>query len=209
MRQIARREDIRDLILDAVDVLLAKFGYKKMTMDDVARQVGIGKGTIYLHFPGKEELILSHIDRIADRIVAKLREIAGSSDSPDRRIRKMLVHRVLFRFDSVAHYSQNLSDLLSSVRTSLLTRREAHFEKEAAVLEDVLREGARIGSLECSDPRTTSFVLIQSTNSLLPFNLSARELGRREEVEDQVSRIADLLIKGLLPCPSRPASWTR
>jgi AcrR family transcriptional regulator len=209
MRQIARREDIRDLILDAVDVLLAKFGYKKMTMDDVARQVGIGKGTIYLHFPGKEELILSHIDRIADRIVAKLREIAGSSDSPDRRIRKMLAHRVLFRFDSVAHYCQNLSDLLSSVRTSLLTRREGHFEKEAAVFEDVLREGARLGTLDCPDPRTTSFVLIQSTNSLLPFSLSARELGRREELEDQVGRIADLLIKGLLPCPSRPASWTR
>jgi AcrR family transcriptional regulator len=209
MRQIARREDIRELILDAVDVLLAKFGYKKMTMEDVARQVGIGKGTIYLHFPGKEELILSHIDRIADRIVAKLREIAGSSDSPDRRIGKMLVHRVLSRFDSVVHYSQNLSDLLSSVRTALLTLREAHFEKEAAVIEDVLREGARLGSLECPDPRTTSFVLIQGTNSLLPFSLSARELGRREEVEDQVTRIADLLIKGLLPCPSRPASWTR
>jgi AcrR family transcriptional regulator len=209
MRQIARREDIRDLILDAVDVLLAKYGYKKMTMDDVARQVGIGKGTIYLHFPGKEELILSHIDRIADRIVAKLREIAGSSESPERRIRKMLIHRVLFRFDSVTHYSRNLSDLLSSVRAALLTRREGHFEKEAAVLEDVLREGARLGSLECADPRTTSFVLIQSTNSLLPFSLSARELGRREDVEDQVSRIADLLIKGLLPCPSRPVSWTR
>lgn len=209
MRQIARREDIRDLILDAVDVLLAKFGYKKMTMDDVARQVGIGKGTIYLHFPGKEELILSHIDRIAERLVGRLTEIAGSFDSPDRRIRKMLVLRVLFRFDSVAHYSQNLNDLLSSVRTGLITRREKHFEKEAGVLEDVLREGARLGSLECPDPLTTSRVLVQSTNSLLPFNLTARELGRREEVEDQAGRIADLLIKGLLPCPSRPASWTR
>ena len=209
MRQVARRKDIRDLILDAVDVLLAKFGYKKMTMDDVARQVGIGKGTIYLHFPGKEELILSHIDRIAERLVGRLTEIAGSFDSPDRRIRKMLILRVLFRFDSVAHYSQNLSDLLSSIRLALLARREEHFEKEAAVLEDVLREGARLGSLECPDPLTTSRVLVQSTNSLLPFNLSVRELGRREEVEDQVGRIADLLIKGLLPCPSRPASWTR
>jgi AcrR family transcriptional regulator len=209
MRQIARREDIRDLILDAVDVLLAKYGYKKMTMEDVARQVGIGKGTVYLHFPGKEELILSHIDRIAERLVGRLREIAGSSDSPDRRIRKMLVLRVLFRFDSVVHYSQNLNDLLSSVRTGMLCRREKHFGKEAEVLEDVLREGARLGTLECADPRTASFVLVQSTNSLLPFNLSARELGRREEVEDQVGRVADLLIKGLLPCPSRPASWTR
>jgi AcrR family transcriptional regulator len=209
MRQIARRVDIRDLILDAVDGLLARYGYKKMTMEDVARQVGIGKGTIYLHFASKEDLVLAHIDRIAETVVRKLHEVAASPDSPDRRLHRMLVLRVLHRFDSVAHYSQNLSDLLSSVRTALLTRREGYFEKEAAILEDVIREGARLGSLECADPRTTSFILVQSTNSLLPFNLSARELGRREELEDQVGRIADLLIKGLLACPSRPASWTR
>lgn len=209
MRQIARREDIRDLILDAVDVLLGKYGYKKMTMDDVASQVGIGKGTIYLHFQGKDDLVLAHIDRIAERVVARLSEIAASSEAPERRLNKMLAARVLVRFDSVAHYSQNLSDLLSSVRAALLARREAHFDQEAAVLEDVLREGARTGALDCPDPQATTRVLIQSTNSLLPFNLSARELGRREEVEAQVTRIADLLMKGLLPCPSRPASWTR
>jgi AcrR family transcriptional regulator len=209
MRQIARRIDIRELILDAVDGLLARYGYKKMTMEDVARQVGIGKGTIYLHFPSKEELVLAHIDRIAETVVRKLHEVAASPDSPDRRLHRMLVLRVLHRFDSVAHYSQSLGDLLSSVRAPLLVRRQAYFEKEAGVFEDVLREGARFGALDCPDPRATSFVLIQSTNSLLPFNLSVRELGRREEVEDEVGRIADLLIKGLLPCPSRPASWTR
>ena len=209
MRTIAKQDNIRDLILDAVDVLLAKFGYRKMTMDDVARQVGIGKGTIYLHFPGKEELVLAHIDRIADRVIKGLEEAAASSDAPDRRLRRMLVLRVLVRFDSVVHYSQNLSDLLSSVRSALLSRRERHFEREAAVLESVLREGARLGALDCPDPRTTSFVLIRSTNSLLPFNLTARELGRREDIEDQAGRIADLLVKGLLTCPSRPASWTR
>jgi AcrR family transcriptional regulator len=209
MRQIARREDILDLILDAVDVLLAHFGYKKMTMEDVARQVGIGKGTIYLHFPSKEELVLAHIDRIGETVVRKLQELAGSPDPAERRLRRMLVLRVLHRFDSVAHYTQSLGDLLSSVRAPLLVRRQAYFEKEAAVFEDVLREGARLGALDCPDPRTTSLVLIQSTNSLLPFSLSPRELGRREELEDQVGRIADLLIKGLLPCPSRPAIWTR
>ena len=66
MGKIAKREDIRDLILDAVGGLLAAYGYGKMTMQDVARQVGIGKGTIYLHFPSKEELVLAHIDRIAE-----------------------------------------------------------------------------------------------------------------------------------------------
>ena len=153
MRQIAKRSDIRDLILDAVDALLAKYGYGKMTVEDVAKQVGIGKGTIYLHFPSKEELVLAHIDRIAERVIRQLQELAGSSDSFDRRLRRMLVVRVLHRFDSVAHYSRNLGDLLSSVRAPLLQRRQTYFEKEAAVFEGVLREGARSGSLDCPDPR--------------------------------------------------------
>lgn len=208
MRKIAQREDIRDLILDGVDILLARYGFKKMTMEDVARQVGIGKGTIYLHFPGKEELVLAHIDRIAEGVVKKLREIAGSSEAPDRRLRKMLVLRVLFRFDSVLHYSQNLNDLLSSVRTALLARRELHFENEAKVFAGVLEEGAKSGALDCPDPQATSRVLIQGTNSLLPFDLSVRELGQRGELEKQVTRIADLLIKGLIHRANRRRNST-
>jgi TetR/AcrR family fatty acid metabolism transcriptional regulator len=209
MRQTARRSDIRDLILDAVDTLLARYGYGKMTMEDVARQVGIGKGTIYLHFPSKEELVLSHIDRIAETVVRNLREQAASPDAIDRRLRRMLVLRVMVRFDGVAHYTQNLGDLLSSIRAALLARRQAYFGPEQAVLEDVLREGARSGAFDCPDPRTAAQALILSTNSLLPFNLSPSELGRREEVEEQAGRVADLLVKGLLMCPTRPASWTR
>ncbi len=209
MRHIARREDIRDLILDAVDALLARYGYQKMTMDDVARQVGIGKGTIYLHFLGKEDLILSHIDRIASRVAARLREIASLPAPPGQRLRAMLEARVLLRFDSVFHYSQNLSDLLSSVRTALLARRETYFKTEAGVFEKVLREGIRAGSLDCTDAKSAARVLVQCTNSLLPFSLSARELGQRKEVEAQVGSIADLLIRGLTPCPERSAPRKR
>jgi AcrR family transcriptional regulator len=201
MRQIARRDDIRDLILDAVDILLAKYGYKKMTMEDVARQVGIGKGTIYLHFLGKEELVLAHIDRIAERVVTGLLEIARSPGPPEERLSRMLVLRVLLRFDSVLHYSENLNDLLSSVRTALLARREVHFASEAKVFEEVLEEGARFGALDCHDPETTSRTLIQSTNSLLPFNLSARELGHRDELEEKVTHIAELVVAGLVHHP--------
>ena len=209
MRHIAGREDIEDLILDAVDVLLARFGYRKMTMEDVARQVGIGKGTIYLHFPGKEELILSHIDRIAARVAARLRDIAASPAPHLSRLREMLTARVLIRLDSVSHYSQSLSDLLASVRTAFLARREAYFRTEAKEFEAVLRDGVRAGTIDCPDPKTVSRVLVQCTNSLLPYSLSARELGRREEVQAEVGRIADLLIRGLAPCPKRPSRSKR
>ncbi|MGW2198666.1 helix-turn-helix domain-containing protein, partial [Streptosporangium sp. NPDC001682] len=38
-----------DRILDAAAELLVRLGYRKVTIDDIARLAGIGKGTVYLH----------------------------------------------------------------------------------------------------------------------------------------------------------------
>ena len=56
-------KEVREAILDATEQLLAQYGYKKIPIDDLAQEVGIGKGSIYLHFTSKEEIALSHIDR--------------------------------------------------------------------------------------------------------------------------------------------------
>ena len=95
MRAIAIREDIRDLILDATERLLIRYGYAKMTMDDLAQEVGVAKGTLYLHFPSKEEVVLSRIDRMVDRLIGELREIAASRREPVSKLREMLITRVL------------------------------------------------------------------------------------------------------------------
>ncbi len=198
MRAIATREDIRDLILDATDRLLARYGYKKMTMEDLAQEVGIGKGTIYLHFPSKEEVVLSHVDRIVERLKGQLTEIARRDAAPATRLREMLLARVLFRFDSVQHYTESLSDLLAALRPGLLTRRRRHFEEEAQIIADVLREGKRAGLFELRDALTTARTLLTATNALLPYSLSARELGKREDVAVETARVVDLLLYGLL-----------
>ena len=198
MRKVARRDDIRDLILDGVDSLLARYGYRKMTMDDLAREVGIGKGTTYLHFRGKEEVVLAHIDRIAARLLEKLGGIAAGPGSPEDKIREMLVTRVLYRFDSVSHYSQNLNDLLASVRKNLLARRQVHFDQEAETLAVVIGRGNETGVFECPEPLAAGRAMVWSTNSLLPFSLTPRELGAREEIAGRAAGIADLVLMGLV-----------
>ncbi len=61
-------ESMRDRILDATERLLGRLGYRKTTMDDIAAEAGVGRRTIYLHFPGKEEVALATIDRIVERL---------------------------------------------------------------------------------------------------------------------------------------------
>ncbi|HEX8498989.1 MAG TPA: TetR/AcrR family transcriptional regulator [Pyrinomonadaceae bacterium] len=201
MRATATREDIRDLILDATDRLLARYGYRKMTMDDLAQEVGIGKGTIYLHFPSKEEVVLSHVDRIVERLKAELLKVARGGGSPAARLRRMLVARVMYRFDSVQHYTESLSDLLAALRPGLLARRRRHFEEEAEVISEVLREGRRGGEFSFREARAAARTLLTATNALLPYSLSARELGSRAEVEAEAARVVEMLLAGLLARP--------
>jgi len=198
MRTAVLTVDTRDAILDAMERLLARYGYKKTTVDDLAREVGIGKGSIYLHFPSKEEVALCSIDRVVDRLLAKLQEIAGASGAVAERLREMLRTRVLFRFDSVRDYSQGLDDLFESLRPAYMARRHRYFEAERRVFAKVLAEGRRQGLLAFADATATADTLLLASNALLPYSLSPRELGERVDIEKRINRIADLLIHGLL-----------
>jgi AcrR family transcriptional regulator len=198
MAAIAPKEAVRDAILDATDRLLARFGYRKMTVEDISVEAGIGKGSVYLHFSSKEEVVLSHIDRIVDRLRDRLKEIGRADATAAERLRLMLLTRVLFRFDSIQHYTQSLNDLLAALRPGLLRRRALYFESEARIFAEVLTEGRQSGEFSFDDEHATAHALLQATNGLLPYSLSTTELGEREEVEQRAADVADLMLRGLL-----------
>jgi len=198
MKEATRQHTTRDAILDATDRLLTRYGYKKMTIDDLAQEVGIGKGSVYLHFTSKEEIALSHIDRIIERLKETLTKISEKKTPVDKRLHEMLIERVLFRFDSVQHYTQSLNELLGYLRPRLLDRRKRYFEQEAKIFAAVVKEGQAESKFIAGDPLDISNTLLVATNSLLPYSLSATELGERKELADQSRKTADLLIRGLL-----------
>ena len=198
MVAIATKSSVKDAILDSAERLLARFGYRKMTVEDIAVEAGIGKGTIYLHFNSKEELVLSHVDRLVDRLKNRLREIASSEEPASERVRSMLLTRVLFRFDSIQHYTQSLNDLLAALRPGLLARRAVYFEEEAQIFAAVLNDGARSDEFTFDDAHATAHALLQATNGLLPYSLSTRELGEREDVEQRTADVANLMLRGLV-----------
>ncbi|QUQ67200.1 TetR family transcriptional regulator [Kutzneria sp. CA-103260] len=58
------RDDERgERILDAAAELVLRWGYKRVTIEDVAKHAGIGKGTVYLHFRNRAELFVSVLVR--------------------------------------------------------------------------------------------------------------------------------------------------
>jgi AcrR family transcriptional regulator len=76
-------------IMDAASELLLKWGYGRVTIDDVAAHAGIGKGTVYLHYRTREELFFSVILREQESATSELIE-AVRHDS-----REALPHRLI------------------------------------------------------------------------------------------------------------------
>ena len=110
----------------------------------------------------------------------------------------MLLTRVLLRFDSVQHYTQNLNDLLADLRPKLLARRKNYFAEEAKIFAGVIEKGQKGGDFYAGNSLELAETFLLATNSLLPFSLSARELGERAEIEERTLQLANLLLKGLV-----------
>lgn len=197
MKDAVRQKTTRDAILDATDRLLTKYGYKKMTIDDLAQEVGIGKGSVYLHFSSKEEIGLAHVDRIVERLKVKLRQIAQRDVHVEERLRDMLLERVLFRFDSAQHYARSLDEMMSVLRPGLLERRKRYFEDEAQIFAELIEVGQNASNLIAGKALDIARTLLSATNSLLPFSLISVEFDDRKAIRDRTAKTADLLIRGL------------
>ncbi|MGZ3623688.1 MAG: TetR/AcrR family transcriptional regulator [Ktedonobacteraceae bacterium] len=57
------RQERADRILDAAVELILRWGYKKTTIDDIAKQSRVAKGTIYLHWKTREDLFMALLIR--------------------------------------------------------------------------------------------------------------------------------------------------
>ena len=193
----ALREDVRESILDAADRLFQHFGYKKTTVEDIATEAGVSRGTVYLYFKSKEEVALSWLARCNNMLRAKFQAIATESGSPAARVKAILFARVLLRFEAAQRYAQSVDDLFSALRPAVLSLRECTHEVEAEIIAGVLREGKQQGIFAFEDALMTARLLVTATNSLLPYSLSPRQLGEREELLSKLEGITALLLDGV------------
>jgi AcrR family transcriptional regulator len=86
-----RHDPNRQRIVEAARVHFFSHGFRSVTMDDLAEELGISKKTIYAHFPGKFDLLEAVLADKLTRVEATLREVmrAHPDDFP-ATLRKLL-----------------------------------------------------------------------------------------------------------------------
>lgn len=186
----------REQVLDAMDRLLVRYGYQKTTVDDLAAEAGIGKGTVYLYFDSKEHVALSCFDRFHERLMGRLNAIAESEKPSAVRIAEILEARSTLRVDYCSN-GTSIDDMLAALRKELLQRKERHHAAEAEVLRRVLEEGAQKGELPSCDFDAAAQCMVLATNAFLPYSLRVTQLGTTEEIRKKIRQMAVLLVSGL------------
>src|SRR5260221_1987515 len=76
----------RQSIQQAVIRLMCREGLKSVTMERVAQEVGIAKGTVYLHYRDKQQLLDDGKESDLAPMIAKLYEVFACQSSPDRKL---------------------------------------------------------------------------------------------------------------------------
>jgi AcrR family transcriptional regulator len=140
----AERDLRADRILNAARELLVSWGYRRITIDEVARRAGVGKGTVYLHFSTKEQLFMtvmtaSHL-RMVELFLRDLDEdpaallLSRMARSAYTRVQEDPVVRAIFVGDT-----DTLGSLIQGEPTALADLAE---ERERAMDEyfELLRE---------------------------------------------------------------------
>ena len=191
------KEDAREAILDATDRLFQRYGFRKTTVEDIAQESAVCRGTVYLYFRNKEEIALSWLGRYNARVRERMRTIAAEATPPPERLRQILLTRIVKRFDNVQHLSVSLDELFANLRPLILEHRQRCQAEEAEIIAAVLDEGKAQGIFAFEDSAVAAHLLTLATSCLLPYSLSTKQLGERAEIEAKANALIELLLNGL------------
>jgi AcrR family transcriptional regulator len=185
----------RALILEAADRLLRHYGPQKTTVADVAREAGVGVGTVYLEFPSKDALVEA-LSRTRHRAVFEaMRRAAEPAERPAAERLTGAMSARLEAFLALAEEGAHACDLVHCVSTAVKIAQASFHEAELGLIADILQRGAEMGELEVADVELTARTVLRAyTTFTLPW-LGGRD---RDEVRRALAAMDRLVLSGLL-----------
>lgn len=139
----AKHQAKRDAVYDAAPVVFAQYGFRRTTMNDIAKSAGISRPALYLMFENKEDLfqgLAAH--RLDQAIDSALSVLKGNGKIADRFLESLLVFEQIF-YEPIADspHGTELMDISLSLASEIMTKKLARFH--AALTKSLSEAEAR------------------------------------------------------------------
>ena len=144
-KRVRKEPEVRRAeIMDAASRLFLSKGYQSTTVDDIVGEAGVGKGTFYLYFDSKPQVLVAIIERIQEGIWEEMQRAADSAGDSRARL-----YMCLMKLMEGYRKNEELIELLhmAGPETAHERLKSRSWEKMRALfksfLEDSIEEGYR------------------------------------------------------------------
>jgi TetR/AcrR family transcriptional regulator, transcriptional repressor of aconitase len=185
----------KNRILDAARTVFARHGYRKASLSDIVRPLGVANTAVYHHFPGgKEEIFHAVIDREERAVLADMEQALSTSADPGSQLRALIMAKL-------THFQQ-LRELLMVPRdvgeevAQLYAAHETTFrDSERDMMAALLRKGQADGIFRSVDPEHLAKTL-QNILNRLEVPLVFEETP--DKMEQEIDDLLQLLFYGIM-----------
>jgi AcrR family transcriptional regulator len=194
----------RELILKVADRLLRHYGPQKTTVADVAREAGVGVGTVYLEFPSKDAIVEA-LSRARHGAVLDAMRAAAQAGPYRERLTGALDARMEALF-AIAEEGAHACDLVHCVSSAVKMAQATFYDGERALVVEVIRGGVEAGELEVAEPEAAARTVLRAYASFsLPW-IAGKD---RDETRRAMAAMHALVLHGLLRRAPRKAKGPR
>jgi len=187
-------DPLRKSIRDTAAALFMQEGYEHVQVSDIARAAGIGKATIYRHYPSKAQLFLDCLDELTGNLIAAIVGVPGF----DRlSVKEKAERHAAVGLQSFAAYRIILSALGVAAHDkdqTVAKQARVAFHRMATFVEPLLKEAIRQGLLRPFDTEALSFMLF---GALLGIGARAAYSEGRHTLEEGLQPYLDFIYNGI------------
>jgi AcrR family transcriptional regulator len=186
------RELKREVLLEAALERIASEGLGSFTMEGVAEQAGVAKGTIYLYFENKRELVEEAIAHSLEPLVLRVERIMESDAEPADKLRRM-AEANLELFDEQRQLFRTYVQGPYFPQTQTGRLRERAYRTVLGHTIRVVREAIDAGLFRAVDPTLAAAIWLESLTAFILRRLREEERG---PIPAQVEILLDVFLHG-------------
>ena len=135
------------IILDAASKIFEKYGYQKTSMDDIAREAMIGKGTIYYYFSSKEDIFIAVLEKFLKEMIENITEKINNADTFEEKFKIFFnePHKSLINESTLMNQLWN-ADAHAFMNKLNAFKNETH-DKLKNLMMEIFRYGVETGNI--------------------------------------------------------------
>ena len=133
-------DEQKSRIIDAAKEMIAQYGFKKTTMDEIAARARMGKSTMYYYFKNKEDIFAEIVRLHSEEFRLELKETIRKAYSPQDKIMQYVRTRML-HLKQLSNFYKTLTNEYLDHYFFIEQIREDFYNFENLTLSEIINEG--------------------------------------------------------------------